>query len=88
MTGRVGRTSLPKRIQRRRRGIFVEPQPKLNLSPVGAAYSDDIAPERSLGELGCVATKISHLRRWPEFPIYAVGSFQVALSRNTHQFKG
>ena|ERR1035438_10508917 len=33
---------------RRRRGIFVEPQPKQNFSPDGAAYSEDVAPERSL----------------------------------------
>jgi hypothetical protein len=32
-----------------RRGIFVESQPKQNQSPVGAAYSDDVAPERSFG---------------------------------------
>src|ERR1035437_831672 len=30
--------------QRRRRGIFVEPQSKQNFSPVGAAYPDDVAP--------------------------------------------
>jgi hypothetical protein len=35
--------------QRRRRGIFVEPNPKHNSSPIGAAYSDDVAPERSFG---------------------------------------
>jgi hypothetical protein len=32
-----------------RRGIFVESQPRQNQSPVGAAYSDDVAPERSFG---------------------------------------
>jgi hypothetical protein len=31
--------SLNNSSQRRRRGIFVEPQPKQNSSPVGAAYS-------------------------------------------------
>jgi hypothetical protein len=30
--------------KRRRRGISVEPQTKQNLSPVGAVYSDDVAP--------------------------------------------
>src|SRR5208282_2775431 len=35
--------------QRRRRAIFVEAQPKQNVSPVGAAYSNDAAPERSFG---------------------------------------
>jgi hypothetical protein len=35
-------------LQRRRRGIFVEPQPKHNSSPVGAAYSDDVAPTELL----------------------------------------
>jgi hypothetical protein len=34
--------------QRRRRGIFVEPQPKHNSSPVGATYSDDVAPTELL----------------------------------------
>ena len=32
-------------VQRRRRGIFVESQPKHDLSPVGAAYSGDVAPD-------------------------------------------
>jgi ParB family chromosome partitioning protein len=31
-----------------RRDIFVEPQPKQNFSPVGAAYSDDVAPDGAL----------------------------------------
>jgi hypothetical protein len=34
--------------QRRRRGIFVEPQPKHNSSPVGATYSDDVVPTELL----------------------------------------
>jgi hypothetical protein len=33
--------------QRHRYGIFAEPQPKQNFSPIGVAYSDDVAPERS-----------------------------------------
>jgi hypothetical protein len=43
------RRCMPKNFQRRRRGIFVESQAKPNSSPVGAAYSDDVAPERSFG---------------------------------------
>jgi hypothetical protein len=34
-------------IERRRRGIFVEPQPKQNSSPVGAAYPS-VHPQMSL----------------------------------------
>jgi len=45
-----GLPALP--FQRHRRDIFVEPPPKQNSSPVGAAYSDNAAPERSLGEIG------------------------------------
>jgi hypothetical protein len=31
-----------------RHDIFVEPQPKQNVSPIGAAYSEDVAPDGAL----------------------------------------
>jgi hypothetical protein len=50
--------------QHRRRGIFVDYIRKSSSSPVGAAYSDDVAPTELGNISGSRATKILHLRRW------------------------
>jgi hypothetical protein len=43
--------------QRRRRGIFVDYIRKSSSSSVGAAYSDDAAPERSFWEINFASYK-------------------------------
>jgi hypothetical protein len=47
--------------QRRRRGIFVEPSAEIISSPIGAAYSDDVAPTELCSFLNRKATKMSAL---------------------------
>jgi hypothetical protein len=42
---------------RRRRGILIEYPPQKSASSVGAAYSDDVAPERSLRTFDCMGYK-------------------------------
>jgi hypothetical protein len=56
--------------QRRRRGIFVEPYSKQNSSPGGAAYSDDVAPERSFGIFGFIGYKDFAPTVLADLPIY------------------
>jgi hypothetical protein len=48
--------------QRQRRDIFVESQTNQNLSPVGAAYSDDVAPDGAFEFLRWISTKMTALR--------------------------